>query len=118
MYKDQIIHFFGGMHEYVGELDQKEHKMGKGWYRILNPCLVSQTQDPETKTLTNILIPLPGSGNAYKKYVDFRIPEDFVIEIRTIHKGGRMYEIYKQEVERPVADRIHIPESSSVVPFH
>lgn len=120
-YKDKIIHFFGSMHQYVGEFDQGVHKNGPGWYRILNPCVVMQQHDPETKILTNILMSLTGPGDAYKKYVDIRVPDDFVVEIRTVNKKGAMYEFYKGETDRkPRAKRqdgsnlIEIPGLSGV----
>lgn len=112
-YSDQIIHLFGGMHEFVGELCQKPHKMGKDWYRILNPCMVSQMQDPVKKTLTNVLVFLSGSEDAYKKYVDIRIPHDFAMEIRTVNKGSNMHKIYKQEVER--APRAKAADGSNLI---
>jgi len=116
-YKGQVVHLFGSINEYVGELDTKPHKNGPGWYRILNPCVVFQQSDPQKGILTNVLMALTGPGNAYKKYVDIRIPDDFVIEIRTVNKSGNMYEFYKKEIDRVVANRIIIPDGSNVVPL-
>jgi len=74
--------------------------MGANWYRILDPCQVFQHKNPQTQSMQLVVASLWGDGEAFKKYVDIRLPDDFAIEIRTVNKQGQLYAVYKKEVER------------------
>jgi hypothetical protein len=90
-YKDQIIHITGGVNDYIGELDPAKHKLGPNWYRINDPCLVFADEKGMR------LAAIQGTGNFYKRFVDIRIPEDSIIEIRTLDAGGDLMEAYEKE---------------------
>ena len=112
MYRDEVIHFIGGVHDYLGELDQSEHPMGKHWYRIKKPCLIFRQEDAANKKMTQAVASLAGPQKAYLKYVDIYVPPESIMEIRTLDKNGKLYEIYKQEAERVAPSLIHMPDSS------
>lgn len=99
-YKNQIVQFIGGPHDYIGEIDTAPHKMGPGWWRVLNPCQVFQHKNPQTQSMQLVVASLWGDGEAFKKYVDIYLPPDFAIEIRTVNKKGQLYKVYIKEVER------------------
>ncbi len=106
-YKNEIIHFIGGLTPFLGELKQGDHPNGPSWYRIVNPCLVrvvQQTKEsaPEVEVLT-----LEGSENNYRKFVDIRIPEDSIMEIRPLDKGGKLYKMYDAAQKRIKKGVIH-----------
>lgn len=113
-YNNQIIHLTGGVHDYIGELAQGPHKMGAGWWRILNPCQVFQHKDPKTNSVQLVVASLWGDGEAYKRYVDIYIPPgQSVIEIRTLDKTGQFYKVYKSEVDR--APRVKRPDGTNLI---
>lgn len=101
MYKDQIVRFTGGIHDWIGEIDQAPHKMGKNWYRILNPVMVAEDGKGGMRFHA-----VQGNENLFKKYVDLRIPDDCVIEIMTVDPSGAVMKAYKQESERKKSDLI------------
>ena len=114
MYNGEVIHFIGGVHDYLGELDQSEHPMGSDWYRIKNPCITFQQQDPQTQKLNNVVASMAGPNKAYQKFVDIRVPPDSIMEIRVLDKKGDLYKVYKQESERVAPSLIHMPSSGVV----
>ncbi|MCK4716978.1 MAG: hypothetical protein KAT54_09250, partial [Candidatus Marinimicrobia bacterium] len=89
MYNDEIIQFFGGINQYIGELDQSKHPLGAGWYRIKNPCCpyTEQKGDGVTVSLSRIW----GIDKLYRKFVDIYCPQDSLIEIRVLDKHGGLY---------------------------
>ena len=99
-YKDQIVRFTGGIHDWIGEIDQAPHKMGKNWYRLKNPVMVAE----DAKGLR--MLAVQGANNLFKKYVDIRVPDDCVIEILTVDPSGDVMKAYKQESERKKSDLI------------
>lgn len=113
-YKDEVIHFTGGVHEYVGQLDQATHKMGKNWYRILNPCLLVNQTAPDGRQRTGLMA-IQGQGDFFKRYVDIRIPDDSIIEIRTLDKGGDLYEAWEKEHQRKKSKIIQAPGGLKLV---
>lgn len=100
MYRDEIIHFTGGIYDYLGELDQSEHPMGDNWYRIKKPCHIFQQKNPDDSSITNIVSSINGSGKIYRKFVDVRIPPDSIMEIRILDKSGQLYRLYRKEADR------------------
>jgi hypothetical protein len=112
MYNGEIIHFIGGLTEYIGEMDQGQHPMGKGWYRIKNPAWVLTTSDGNDK-LHTVVGRLGGPQHAYRKFVDIFIPEQSLIEIRVLEKDSDLYKFYLKEVNRPKSELIHLPGSSA-----
>ena len=114
MYKGQVIQFFGGVHVYLGEIDQAPHKMGEGWWRILNPCLIFTEKDPVNNRINTVVAALRGPTKAYKQYVDIYMPPSEPIEIRTLDKNGDMYKIYKQESERKDPELIVTPSNADI----
>ena len=108
MYRDEIIHFQGGLHEYIGVLDQTEHPNGSGWWRIKNPCsyIVQQVNE---NTVKFRLVRIWGMDKLYRKFVDIYCPSDSLMEIRVLDKDGGLYKAYRQEIDRPDVSRIHLP---------
>ena len=109
MYNDEVVQVMGGMNDYVGVLDQREHPLGKEWMRIKEPCLIFQRENPQTKQLGNVIVYMPGMRKTYRKYVDIRIPADMPMEIRTVDKNGDLYKVYQAEISRKPS-RIILPE--------
>ena len=113
-YKDKIVQFFGGVNQYIGEMDPGPHPNGSNWYRILNPCCpnVESVGDGVRLSLTRIW----GMDKLYKKYVDIYCPPDSLIEIREL--DGGMLNMYKKELERPDMNLIKSPGDSEVSFIH
>jgi len=108
-YDDQVIQFsVDKIVTWVGSLDTKPHKMGPGWFRILNPCQVV------AKDNRLGLSAIQGNGDFYKKYVDIRVPDDAVVEIRTLDKGGELHDAYLKEIERKKSTIIKSPGLMSI----
>jgi len=114
MYKGEIIHFIGGITEYIGELDQTEHPKGTGWYRIKNPCYFVQQKSPDGKSITLGVSRIWGVDKLYRKYVDLYCPPDSLIEIRTLDKNGGLYKSYMNQLERPSLDKIIPPTGADL----
>lgn len=110
-YKDQIVLFDGGIHRYIGQIDQAPHKMGKGWWRILNPCELVEGMQNGKKV--NVIVAFHYPKANFKRYVDIYIPGDSLIEIRTLDKEGKMYEEYCKVMERQATDLI-LPENNII----
>ena len=108
-YKGEIVHFIGGIHEFIGELQQDEHPLGPGWYRIKNACLTFVRQNEKEKRLDTVVAAIDGPNKAYRTFVDFYLSPDMPIEIRVLDKNGGLYKFYNEEVNRIKADRIIIP---------
>ena len=120
MYNGEIIHFAGGINDYIGKLDQTEHPAGKGWHRILNPCLHFMAKDPSSKKMQNIIVNMaagPTAENNYRKFVDIYIPPDSIIEVRILDQKGDLCEAYRKESERRGSSLIKSP-GSDVVTAH
>uniref|UniRef100_A0A6M3III3 Uncharacterized protein n=1 Tax=viral metagenome TaxID=1070528 RepID=A0A6M3III3_9ZZZZ len=115
MYKAEIIHFIGGLTEFVGELDQSEHPNGLNWYRIRNPCIIFTRENKEMKRIDTVVALLSGPQKVYRKFVDIRIPEDSILEIRVLDKNGALYEHYSKEVNRIMPEKIILPEHGIAV---
>lgn len=116
MYEGEIIQFSGGIREYMGELDQTEHPLGKTWYRLKNPCVLVQRNNPQKNSVENVIAAIWGHNKAYRKFIDIRVPEESILEIRVLDKNGEFYKVYKQEVERIQQGRIITPDFSAVPP--
>jgi hypothetical protein len=106
MYKEQVIHFKGGINEWMGELDQAPHKMGKNWYRINNPVMIRYLGDGRLG-----LTAIQGPDNMYKKFIDIRVPEDSILEILTVDREGGLYKAYIKESAREKSNIIVSPNS-------
>jgi hypothetical protein len=115
MYRDEIIQLTGGVNDYVGKLDQTNHPMGEGWYRINEPCIIFTRENPASKQIQNVIVPMKGipGQEAYRNYVDVRIPDTMAMEIRTLDKEGPMYRLYMQEINRKKSSII-LPENGIV----
>lgn len=114
MYKDQIVLFSGGIHEYIGEIDQGKHKLGDGWWRIKKPCVIETVQKPGGK-LVNHVVPFHYPENNFRKYVDIYIPPgQTIIEIRTLAKEGRLYEEYQKSLKLVPANRIVLASDPTI----
>lgn len=115
-YNDKVILFSGGPIDYVGVLDQRPHKMGKDWYRILNPCerTVIHHQNGGQQEL---LVSIHGPMGRYKQYVDIKIPENMPIEIRVLDDDGDLVEIYKKQVAMKKSDLIVLPGAGNMPKF-
>lgn len=115
MYKNQIIHFSGGIQDWVGELDQTPHKMGENWYRILNPCMIIKKKNAQGQ-LVEALVAIQGTGNFYKQYIDIRVPVESILEIRTVDKEGQLYKAYLKESAREPSQLIVPPNDDIIIP--
>lgn len=113
MYKGQIIHFNGGINAYVGELDQANHKNGENWYRIINPCEVRYKAEPNGLTRMG-LSAIWGNGDFFKHFIDIKVPDESIIEIRIVDKEGDLYEAYKKEIKRKKSKIIQVPSNMTI----
>ena len=121
-YKEQIILFTGGLNDYIGELDQRTHKMGAGWYRILNPCHhfsreVVKAVAGKSHTVVEMMINRmagPPGRKEFKNYVDIYIPEGVQLEIKTLDKSGSLYKTYNEQLNKKPG-KIIVPEFGGVV---
>lgn len=102
MYNGEIIHFFGGLTAYIGELDQIEHPAGPGWWRIRHPC-ISESYKDDDDNLQTMVLRIWGDKKRYRKFVDIYCPPDSLMEIRVLDKNGGLYEDYMKELKRPTA---------------
>lgn len=107
VYKGKIVHFIGGIHEYVGELDTKTHPNGTGWFRLLNPCFYMIQKKGQDYIVS--LLRLWNVDKAYERYVDLFIPADSLVEIRELDETGQLYKSYKTELSKPSLDLIVAP---------
>jgi len=113
-YNGEIIHFIGGIHGYIGELDQSKHPMGEGWVRIKNPCAVDIVQDNKTKAVNRVIARIWGIKKLYQKYVDIYCPKDSLKEIRVLDKQGEIYQVYQKELNRPDLNLIKAPTDGDI----
>ena len=114
-YKDEVVQFLGGANEYVGQLETLSvESCGGKWYRIHEPCLIFQQDNPALKRRQNILAYMCGAPKNYHNYVDIFIPRDSIIEIRTLDKKGDMFKIYRQEVDRKAPSLVVVPNMGVV----
>lgn len=112
-YNGEIIHFMGGIHDYIGELSQtKPHPMGPHWYRINKPCITFLQQGPQK--LVDVVASMHGPFNKYRKFVDIYIPPDSTMEIRVLDKKGKLFKFYQEELSRKGPDLIKVADSSIV----
>ncbi len=111
-YKDEIVHFRGGINEYIGELLQEDHPSGPGWYRILNPCSVIQVKKGNETGMG--IARIWGMDKLYQKHVDIYCPSDSLMEIRVLDKEGSLYKSYQQELERPERSLIVTPGEADI----
>uniref|UniRef100_A0A6H1ZKN7 Uncharacterized protein n=1 Tax=viral metagenome TaxID=1070528 RepID=A0A6H1ZKN7_9ZZZZ len=112
IYKGEIIHFIGGIHEFIGKLQQGEHPNGAGWYRMEDACLTFINKNEEMKRLDTVVAAIDGPNKAYRRFVDFYLSPDMPIEIRVLDKNGGLHKFYNEEINRVKADRIIIPGPS------
>ncbi len=118
-YAGEIIHFIGGVTPFLGELDRGGHPNGSNWYRIHNPCLVRIVPSPNdpNKGMVDITT-MEGDESAYRKYVDIRIPEDSILEIRVLDKQGNLYKMYdaaQKRIKKGVIHRVGNSDIASIV---
>ena len=112
MYKGEVIHFIGGLTEYIGQLEMSEHLNGKGWYRLNDPCvLVHEKKGEEVRTRISRL---GGPKRVYRRFVDIFIPDAYPMEIRVLDKNNELYNVYFEAVNQVVPDRIVLPNLSLV----
>lgn len=126
-YRGKIVHLFGGLHEYVGEIEfnvacihsatavngvvfPSEQEEWTGWIRIKEPCLAHQVKDG--KRILETLGLMGGPGHNYEHYVDIYIPPgQSMLEVRVIDPDSDMMRAYKNEISRVKARRIVLPGS-------
>jgi len=113
MYQNEIIHFTGGINEYIGELDQTEHPLGEGWIRIKNPCEVIYGEK-KGQGKVRLLLRIWGVKKDYRRFVDIYCPPDSLKEIRVLDKDGEVYKVYKRELDRPSLDLIKAPTDADL----
>ena len=110
-YKDEVVHFSGGLNDYVGMLEIMSVEAGGGrWCRIHEPCLLFQMKSPTTRQLQNVLTYMCGAPKNYHPYVDIFIPRDSIIEVRVLDKKGQMFDVYKREISRKAPNLIVVPD--------
>ena len=114
MYNGEIIQFTGGTKDYIGELDQGEHPNGPGWWRINKPCMIFERQNPEKRSIENVVTSFSGPQKSYRKFVDIYLSPEHPIEIKVVDKNGDLYKVYRQEADRVASDIIISPNLSIV----
>ena len=97
MYSGRVEMLLGGIHDYIGQIDDSPHPRGEGWYRIKNPCHLFLSTDLGKDNLVAYMAGEPGE-RSYKEIVDVKIPGR--VEIRQLDKNGPLYKIYKGEVKK------------------
>lgn len=104
-YKGKIVHFIGGIHEYLGEIQWLDQT---GWLRISNPVLArAHTQGKEAGLY---LERLGGPGEVYAKWVDLYIPlGQSLMEVRILMEGSSLHNAYMKQVNQPKIENIIIP---------
>jgi len=111
-YAGKVVHVIGGISEYIGEL--ADHPMNEGefcgWIRIKNPCLV-QLHTDEAGSIKIRLMRIGGVQGNYRDRVDMHFPKDTFLEIRELMKSGTLCQAYRNELERPVLDKIIDPNA-------
>jgi len=112
MYQNEVIHFVGGINEYIGELDQTKHPLGEGWLRINNPCrfYFEQQKDRFKVQISRIW----GVDKLYRKFIDIYCPADSLKEIKVLDKNGGFYKAYMKELGRPDLNLIKAPTDADV----
>lgn len=112
-YPGKIINIIGGVHEYVGELDTLPHPFGPNWYRIREACQVTVGQNEQGQPV-RLVSCIDGYKNDYRRYVDIRIPEDSIIEVREVNPDGALYKVYKNQLNQVKLDKIVAPDASDL----
>uniref|UniRef100_A0A6M3IY78 Uncharacterized protein n=1 Tax=viral metagenome TaxID=1070528 RepID=A0A6M3IY78_9ZZZZ len=113
MYNDEVIQLIGGVNDFIGKLDQSEHPLGDRWFRIKDPCLVFNREDPAHKRMTTVVARLSGpDGKSYRNFVDVYIPLTDPVEIRVLDKDGPLCKVYIEERDRKAPTNIIIPQMS------
>lgn len=115
MYNDEVVQFRGGISEYVGRVKELKER-GKGWYRIKEPCLVFQRDNPAMKRRENVLAYLPGPQQNFKKFIDVYIPPDSIIEVWPLDEAGELYKVYQKEISREAPSLIVVPTMGMAAP--
>jgi len=109
-YKGEVVHIIGGIQEYIGEIEEGDHKNGIGWHRINNACLTFKRVYDNDKKIHTVVSALRG----YRKFVDQYIPPDLPIEVLTLDKNDELYKVYKKEINQVKTSHIILPNSDVV----
>jgi hypothetical protein len=109
-YKGEVIHFIGGIHEFIGEVEVGPPMDHGRWYRIKNPCQSFVKQNEVQKRVDTIITSLAGPRKIYRKFVDLYVSHDMPLEIRVLDKNGELYKVYQQEVNRITPENIILPD--------
>lgn len=113
-YKNEVIHFIGGMQPYIGRLDEKAHPNGPGWYRILEPCTYQAVEDQQNNRIRAMMTRIWGLDKLYLHYIDVYCPSDSLMEIRVLDQNGALYKQYKDTLAKPSLSKIVAPSSADV----
>lgn len=116
MYENKVVHFTGGIKEYIGRLFQGKHPNGKGWWRINEPCQVVVVQKGE-ELISVSLARIWGMDKLYEKHIDIYCPEDFLMEIKVLDESGGIYKTYLKEIGRPDRSLILSPTDDNLMQF-
>lgn len=114
-YAGEIIEFNGGINTYLGELEIGEHPLGPNWYRIKNPCITFRRENKDMKRIESVVASIWGNQKMFRKFVDIRIPEDSILEVKVLDKDGGLYKIYKDEINRIAPERIILPDNAGLI---
>lgn len=106
-FKDRIVLFSGGIQDYIGEIVPSN--LGDGWWRIKNPCTITNVVDNRTKQPIKVIQSFHYPQRNFKKFIDIYIPSDSIIEVRTLDKDGAMYKEYKKAIEMVASNLIQMP---------
>lgn len=117
-YKGKIVHVFGVLSSYLGEIDTQDHPNGKNWMRLHNPCIMENRLAEDKQTIHLKLIKLGGTEELYAKHVDIKIPSDMCIEIREINKKGPLFDLYHKEIKRKKSKLIYTPNDPRLTKVH
>jgi hypothetical protein len=128
-YKGQVVHFMGGLHDFVGEIETffqetdlpgmstapGVHPIGEGWIRINKPCLTSTIKD-KGRQLEQIGT-MGGPGHNYQDFVDIYIPPgQSVMEVRVVDPESDMFRAYQRVVSQIKPKHIVLPGSVPPIP--
>lgn len=120
LYKDKIIHFIGGIHEYVGTIEfffdengvQQEHPNGPNWIRLNNPCRYRLEPADKEGFVKERLFRIQRDDKAYEPHVDIYSPIDSLKEIIILEEEGSLFKLYNNELSRQGYDRL-VPASQA-----
>lgn len=114
-YENEVVHFaVPGMTNFIGRIASGPNPRGDGWIRVEHPVIIMEASQAGKQGF--MMSTLAGPYQHYRQYVDFFIPPDKAVEIRTLDPEGNLYKMYLKEVNAPKRERIIAPHEVDSMP--